>query len=52
MTWTRKIDIDDLLNRGRSRGHDQDAIGKLHCFFNVVGDKQDGFLFALPEQVR
>jgi hypothetical protein len=24
----------------------------LHCFFNVVGDKQDGFLFALPEQVR
>src|SRR5947209_3632767 len=49
MTRTRKIDIDDVLNGARPRGHDQDAIGELDRFFNVVGDKQDRFLFALPD---
>src|SRR5260370_8017748 len=49
MARTRKIDIDYVLNGGGPCGHDQNAICKLHCFFDVVSDKQDRFLFALPD---
>src|ERR1700694_282083 len=49
MTWPRKIDIDDFLDRPWTRSHDQDAIGELHCLFNVVSDKENRFLFALPD---
>src|SRR5260370_14467304 len=49
MARTRKIDIDYVLNGSGPRRHDQNAIRQLHCFFDVVSDKQDRFLFALPD---
>jgi hypothetical protein len=43
-----KIDIDYFLDRGGTIAHDENAIGKLHGFFNVVGDKENclSFRFA------
>src|ERR1700738_4820430 len=49
MTRPGKIDIDDFLDRPWTWSHDQDAIGELDRLFNVVGDKENGFLFALPD---
>src|SRR5947199_9428267 len=49
MARTWKIDVDDFLNRSRSRGHDQNAIRNLHRLFDVVRDEQARFLFALPD---
>jgi hypothetical protein len=43
-----KIDIDDFPDRGGTITHDENAIGKLHGFFNVVRNEENGFLFALP----
>lgn len=43
-----KIDIDDFLDRGGTITHDENAIGELHGFFNVVRNEENGFLFALP----
>jgi DNA modification methylase len=48
VAWPGKIDIDDFLDCGGTIAHDEDAIGKLHGFFNVVRDEENGFLFALP----
>src|SRR5438876_6513665 len=48
----REIDIDDFLNRRRTIAHHQHAIGKLDGFFDVVGDKKNSFLFALPDPHR
>ena len=42
-----KIDIDDFLNRGGAITHHQHAIRKLDCFFEVVRDEKNCFLFAL-----
>jgi hypothetical protein len=43
-----KIDIDDFLDRGGTIAHDENTIGELHGFFNVVRNEENGFLFALP----
>jgi len=44
-----KIDIDDFLDCGGTIAHDENAIGKLHGFLDVVRDKENCFLFALPD---
>jgi hypothetical protein len=36
-----KIDVDDFLDRGGTIAHGENAIGKLHGFFNIVGDKEN-----------
>ena len=43
-----KIDIDDFLDHGGTIAHDENAIGKLHGFLNVVCDEENRF-FALPD---
>ena len=49
MTRPRKIDIDDFLDCGGTIAHDEDAIGELDGFFDVVCHEEDCFLFALPD---
>jgi hypothetical protein len=49
MARARKIDIDNFLDRGGTIAHDENAIGELHGLFDVVRDKENGFLFALPD---
>jgi hypothetical protein len=44
-----KIDIDDFLDRGGTIAHDEDAIGALDGFLDIVRDEEDRFLFALPD---
>jgi hypothetical protein len=44
-----KIDIDDFLDRGGTIAHDENAIGELDGFLDIVRDKEDRFLFALPD---
>jgi len=43
-----KIDIDDFLDSGGTIAHDEDAIGELDGFLDIVRDEEDRFLFALP----
>jgi len=52
MTWPRKIDIDDVLNGGRPRGHDQNAVGKLNGFLDVVRDEEESFSFRFARYER
>jgi len=49
VAWPRKIDIDDFLDCGGSRTHHEDAIGQLDGFLDIVRDKKDCFLLALPD---
>ena len=53
MPMTRKIDIDDFLDSGGTIAHDENAIGKLHGFFNIVRDKENclSFRFARCAQI-
>ena len=44
-----KIDIDDFLDRGGTIAHDENAIGELDGFLDIVRDQEDCFLFALPD---
>ncbi|PYJ54175.1 MAG: hypothetical protein DME82_12300, partial [Verrucomicrobia bacterium] len=44
-----KIDIDDFLDRGGTIAHDENAIGELDGFLDIVRDQEDYFLFALPD---
>jgi hypothetical protein len=47
----KSVDLpkEDFLDRGGTIAHDENAIGKLHGFFNVVRNEENGFLFALPD---
>jgi hypothetical protein len=49
VAWPGKIDIDNSLDCGGTIAHDENAIGALHGFFNVVRNEENGFLFALPD---
>ena len=42
------IDGEDLLNPRRPRAQDDDSIGELHGFIDVVRDKDDRAPFSLP----
>ena len=46
---TRQVDEHFLLDGGGAAGHDEDAVGQLHRFFDVVRDEEDGFLLSLPD---
>jgi hypothetical protein len=49
IAWSRKIDIDNFLDRRGTRTHDRHPVGELDRFFDVVRDKKNCFLFALPD---
>ena len=44
---TRQVDVDHALDAPRPVAHDQDAVGELHGFGDVVGDEQDGLVELL-----
>ena len=52
MTRPGKIDIDDFLDRGGTIAHDENAIGKLHGFFNVVRNEENGFFSLCQMRTR
>ena len=45
----RDVDVDDLLDAGGAGVEDDDAVGELDGFVDVVGDEDDGLALGVPD---
>ena len=52
VAWPGKIDIDDFLDCGGTIAHDENAIGKLHGFLDIVRNEENGFFSLCQMRTR
>src|SRR5262249_32041457 len=46
---TRDVYVQDGFDLAWARGHDDDAVGQVDGFVDLVGDEQDGFAVVAPD---